>query len=235
MIETRIGTAIIAYIEPHPGRAKAFNRWYERDHLYSAATGAPGAFSGARWVATRECKALRPPTATWFGDPARGSYLTTVWVLEGFQAEWDEWVGRQMGQLQSQPDRMFAGRDHMRTAVYRFEHEVRTEGGVSAATALDHPFAGVIALAVHARSGPGAMRAIVGPEIPTAAVFSTERVVMAEGEPPPYDLVLGFTVGDPIDAWHARVATALASMPGVGFASPFIRTIPGTDAYVEEL
>jgi hypothetical protein len=66
-------------------------------------------------------------------------------------------------------------------------------------------------------------------------VFSVERVVMAEGETPPYDLVLGFTVGDPIGAWHARVASALASMPGVGFASPFIRTIPGTDAYVEDL
>jgi hypothetical protein len=204
--------------------------------MYATATGGPGAFSGARWVATRACKAVRPPGATWFGDPARGSYLTTVWVLEGAQAEWDAWVDRQMQELRTQPDRMFAGRDHLRTAVYRFEHEVRTAGGVSAATALDHPFSGVVALAVNARSGPGVMRAIVGPEIPTAAVFSPERVVIAEEqEPPPYDLVLGFTVGDPVAAWHARVAPELPAMPGVGFASPFIRTIPGTDAYVGDL
>jgi hypothetical protein len=232
--EVGIGTAVIAYIEPHEGQGPAFNRWYERDHMYAAATGAPGAFSGARWVATRACKALRPPGGTWFGDPARGSFLTTVWVLDGSQAEFDTWVGHQMDDLRTQPDRLFAGRDHLRTAVYRFEHELRT-GTVSAATALDYPYAGVIALAVHARSGPAAMRAIVGAEIPTAAVFSTERVLMAEGEAPPHDLVLGFTEGDPIAAWHARVAPVLASLAHIGFASPFIRTIPGTDAYVGEI
>jgi hypothetical protein len=233
--EVGIGTAIIAYIEPHDGQAEAFNRWYERDHMYAATTGGPGAFSGARWVATRACKAVRPPGGTWFGDPARGSFLTTVWLLGGSQPEWDTWVGRQMNELRAQPDRMFAGRDHLRTAVYRFEHELRTETGVSAATALDHPFAGVIVLAVNARSGPAAMRSVVGVEIPTMAVFSTERVLMAEGEAPPCDLVLGFTVEDPVVAWHARVAPVLASLPNIGFASPFIRTIPGTDAYIDEL
>jgi hypothetical protein len=233
--EVGIGTAVIAYIEPHEGEAEAFNRWYERDHMYAATTGGPGAFSGARWVATRACKAVRPPEGTWFGDPARGSFLTTVWVLDGCQPEWDAWVGRQMDQLRAQSDRMFAGRDHLRTAVYRFEHELRTGKGVSAATALDHPFAGVIVLAVNARSGPAAMRSIVGAEIPTAAVFSTERVLMAEGDAPPYDLVLGFTEEDPIAAWHARVAPVLASLAHIGFASPFIRTIPGTDAYVGEI
>jgi len=53
MTEVGIGTAIIAYIEPHEREAKAFNRWYERDHMYAATTAGPGAFSGARWVATR--------------------------------------------------------------------------------------------------------------------------------------------------------------------------------------
>jgi hypothetical protein len=233
--EVGIGTAIIAYIEPHEGQAEAFNRWYERDHMYAAATGGPGAFAGARWVATRACKALRPPNGVWFGDTARGSFLTTVWVLDGSQEEFDTWIARQMDQLREEGGRMFAGRDHLRTAVYRFEHELRTETGVSAATALDHPFAGVIVLAVSARSGPAVMRSIVGAEIPTAAVFTTERVIMAEGEAPAHDLVLGFTVADPIAAWHARVEPVLASLPHIGFASPFIRTIPGTDAYVGEI
>src|SRR5207253_1737577 len=71
MIEVGIGTAIIAYIEPHAGQAQEFNRWYERDHMYATTTSGPGAFSGARWVATRACKAVRPPAACWFGDPAR--------------------------------------------------------------------------------------------------------------------------------------------------------------------
>ena len=66
-------------------------------------------------------------------------------------------------------------------------------------------------------------------------MFSPERVILAEVEPPAHDLVLGFTAGDPIEAWNARVAPALASIPDVGFASPFVRTIPGTDAYVDDL
>ncbi|HUI49944.1 MAG TPA: hypothetical protein VL119_14725, partial [Acidimicrobiia bacterium] len=93
MTDVGIGTAVIAYIEPHAGQARAFNRWYERDHMYAATTAGPGAFSGARWIATRACKAVRPPGTTWFGDPARGSFLTTVWLLDGCQAEWDAWVG----------------------------------------------------------------------------------------------------------------------------------------------
>ena len=94
-----IGTAIVSYIEPHAGQARQFNRWYERDHFYAATTAGPGAFSGARWVATGACKAVRPARATWFGDPARGSYLTTVWLLEDAQAEWEAWVAQQMSTL----------------------------------------------------------------------------------------------------------------------------------------
>ena len=37
-----VGTAVIAYIEPHAGEARAFNRWYERDHFYAAAMAGPG-------------------------------------------------------------------------------------------------------------------------------------------------------------------------------------------------
>jgi hypothetical protein len=232
--DVAIGTAIVAYIEPHPGQAQAFNRWYERDHMYAATTGGPGAFSGARWIATRACKAARPAGATWFGDPARGSFLTTVWLLDGSQSEWDAWVGRQMEGLRAQADRMFAGRDHVHTAVYRFTSEARA-GGVSAATALDHPFGGVTAIAAGVGLGADCARAVVSSAVPTAAVLSPERVILGDADPPPHELVLAFTVGDPLEAWRARVAPVLESLPQVGFASPFLRTIPGTDAYVDEI
>jgi len=235
MTEVAIGTAIIAYIEPHAGQALAFNRWYDRDHMYAATTAGPGAFSGARWIATRACKALRPAGATWFGDPAHGSFLTTVWLLEGTQAEWDAWVGERMQKLRAEPDRLFAGRDHVHTAAYRFASERRADGGTSAATAHDHPFAGVIAIAVAAGGGTACAETIVGRELPVAAVFTRERVIMTEVEAPAHDLVLGFTPSDPLDAWNALVAPVLASIPDVGFASPFIRTIPGTDTYVDQL
>ncbi len=235
MKEVGIGTAIVAYIEPHDGQAHAFNRWYERDHMYATTTAGPGAFAGARWIATRACKAVRPPGATWFGDPARGSFLTTVWLLDGFQADWDAWVAQQMGVLSAEPDRMFPGREHLHTVMYRFAEEVRIADGPAAATALDRPFDGVILLALGAGEGAAGARLVVGDETPVAAVFTPERVIMSAVEPPPYDLVLAFTGGDPLDAWRARVEPVLASLPSVGFASPFLRTIPGTDSYIDDL
>jgi hypothetical protein len=38
-----------------------------------------------------------------------------------------------------------------------------------------------------------------------------------------------------LEVWRARIEPALARLPAVGFASPFLRTIPGTDAYVDDL
>ena len=161
--------------------------------MYAATTAGPGAFAGARWVATRACKAVRPPGATWFGDPARGSFLTTVWLLDGTQAG----VGR-VGRAPDgdacarEADRMFAGRDHLHTAVYRFVGEARADGGVSAATALDHPFGGVVAIAVPAGDGRRRRaRRSSAPSCRSSAVFAPERVILAEAEPPPHDLVLG--------------------------------------------
>jgi hypothetical protein len=223
---------VIAYIEPHERQAQAFNRWYERDHMYAAATAGPGAFAGARWVATRACKAVRPKDATWFGDPARGSYLTTLWILDGAQAEWDAWVAGQMDKLRAEPDRMFAGRDHIHTGVYRFVHESRAGSSVSTATAIDHPHAGVVVLAVPPGAAVAAADALASDAVPTVAVFAPERTILTSAEPPAHELVIGFTAGDPVAAWRKRVTSLLDR---VGFASPFVRTIPGTDMYTDDL
>jgi hypothetical protein len=230
--DVQVGTAVIAYVEPHEGQAQAFNRWYERDHMYAATTAGPGAFAGARWVATRACKAVRPRDATWFGDPARGSYLTTVWLLDDTQAEWDAWVSGQMERLRAEPDRMFAGRDHLQTGVYRFVVGCRAAGGVSVATAIDHPHAGVVLLAVPPGAAAETAAALVSDDVPTVAAFAQERSILTTTEPPAHQLVVGFTATDPLALWAARVEPLLA---GVGFASPFLRTIPGTDAYTDDL
>ena len=100
-------------------------------------------FAGARWVATRACKARAAAGRDWFGDPARGSFLTTVWLLDGTQAEWDD-VGRDGdgGAAAPSPSRMFPGRDHVHTAVYRYFGEASADDTLSAAVALDHGYAG---------------------------------------------------------------------------------------------
>jgi hypothetical protein len=225
-----VGTAVVAYVEPHAGQARAFNAWYERDHFYAAALAGPGMFAGGRWVATRACKAVRPP-GTLFGDPARGAYLATYWVLPDRQAEWDDWAAREYAA--TPPDRRFAGRDHVHTGVYRFAGDARTDGAPAPATALDHGFAGLIEIATTGDADAVA-REIVGSDVPLAMWFDADRTIMTTSAPPPHRLVLAFCATDPIEAW-SRVEIAVDARDGIGFASPFLATIPGTDAYVEDL
>jgi hypothetical protein len=242
MIESvDVGTAIVAYIEPHVGDERDFNHWYERDHFYAAAMAGPGAFAGGRFVATRECKVLRPATATAFGGADRGSYLALYWLLPGTQAQWEAWTGEQVATLVDQ-GRMFAGRDHLHTAAYRFATQWRRADGPPVALALDRCFAGATAFAL----APGAdvdrfAKAIVGDGVPVVASFTPERLIMSVLDDPldgpdSHTLLLAFVDGDVPRTWKARVEPVLATVgTDVLFASPFLRTIPGTDTYVDQL
>ena len=75
---------------------------------------------------------------------------------------------------------------------------------------------------------------LVGPDLPLVVGFGPQRVIMSSANPGPHTLVLGFCTGDPLGVWP-RVASVLANRTDIGFASPFLRTIPGTDTYVDEL
>jgi hypothetical protein len=229
-----IGTAIVSYIEPAPGQARAFNEWYERDHFPATVLAGPGVFAGARFVATRVCKDLRPADATLFGDPRRGSYLAVAWVLPGKQAEWDAWVAREMEQVAAQ-GRLFAGREHVHTAVYRFAWE---QGDVPAIVALDRGVPGVIAIATTTASASAippdrtcVTFRFMGPISHASSIvgLELERTIVSSAEPPPHTLVLAFCQSDPIATFAA------VTIGDAGFASPFLATIPGTDAYAEDL
>lgn len=219
-----VGTAVVAYVEPHAGLAREFNEWYERDHFYAAAMAGPGMYAGARWVATRAHKRARP-AGTLFGDPGRGSYLATYWVLPGMQAEWEEWSARTYAALP--PERLFADRDHLHTAVYRHAWDRRTADAPVPATALDHPFGGV---AVVAATDPALVAdwagSVLSEQVPLVVGFERQRVVMASAVAPDHVLAIAFCRGD---------ALAVALPPDAGFASAFVRTVPGTDRYVDDL
>ena len=214
-----IGTAIVSYIEPHPGRAVDFNRWYERDHFPAAVKAGPGVFAGARFVATRACKEVRPRSGRLLGDPARGSYLGVAWVLPGKQAEWDAWVAREMETIAAQ-DRLFPGRDHVHTAVYEWIWE---KGSVDAIVALECGYPGAIVVA----DERGAPRL----DLAVAVGLRLLRTIVSQAAPPPHELVLGLCAGDPL----AEYAGLSESVKGCGFASPFLATVPGTDTYADEL
>jgi hypothetical protein len=213
-VAIEIGTAIVSYIEPAPGQAAAFNDWYERDHFPATVLAAPGAFAGGRFVATRDCKQAR--MGTLFGDPTRGSYLAVAWVLPGKQAEWDEWISREMKVLAAE-DRLFPHREHVHTAVYRFLWE---RGEIPAMFAFDgRRCRGVVALSHD-----------VPVDAYTTIGLTLERTIVSSADPPQHDLVLAFCASDPIGALGAAHVRR-----EIGFASAFLPVIPGTDAYTEEL
>jgi hypothetical protein len=224
-----IGTAIVSYIEPHPGQAAEFNRWYERDHFPATVKAGPGVFSAARFVATRECKSLRPVAGRLFGDPARGSYLAVAWVLPGKQAEWDAWVAREMETIAAH-DRLFAGRDHVHTAVYRC---ISQSGAVDATVALECGFPGAIVVGAEAnlsRVAPG------DADVAAAVELRLERTIISQAEPPPHDLLFVLCERDPLATFAAR-RKRFDGRGAVGgtFASPFLATVPGTDTYAGDL
>jgi hypothetical protein len=209
MIE--IGTAIVSYIEPHPGQARAFNEWYELDHFPAAVLAGPGVFAGARFIATSECKALR--VGSLLGDPERGTFLAVAWVLPGKQAEWDAWVGREMETIAAE-GRLFPGREHVHTAVYGF---VGATGERPAIVALDAGAAGVLA-----STQP------LGVDAPVTVTLALERTIISSADPPAHELVLAFCDDDPLRAFKA------ANSEDCAYASPFLAAVPGTNTYVEE-
>jgi len=231
-----VGTAIVSYIEPHAGAARDFNRWYERDHFPAAVLAGPGAYSGARFVATRACKVVRAD-ASLFGDPRVGSYLSIAWVLPGAQDAWDAWIPGQMDTLVG-ADRMFPARDHLHTAVYDLAWSKSVGGAPPVSRALDVGFRGVIAIAAFGDDDDleAWAAAFVGPEVPVVAGLHRRRLlVSALGEPAAHRLVLCFVAGDPQEVWVRAIAPAVAARTDVGFAGPFLATVPGTDTYVDDL
>ena len=50
---------LLTLVDPHKGFESAYNRWYERDHFYAGCMEGPWQIAGSRWVATREMKDLR--------------------------------------------------------------------------------------------------------------------------------------------------------------------------------
>ena len=229
-----IGTAVVAYIEPHAGAARAFNRWYERDHFYAAAMAGPGMFAGARWVATRDCKAGRPENDA-LRRPRAWFLPRDVLGAAGHATAWDEWAAAEYAKTPA--DRLFAARDHIHTAMYRFRWDARTEDAPPPATALDHGFAGVIAIASVAPADWLAdwSRKHLSNEMHLLVALASARTIMTTTDAVDHVLLLGFCRADPLRVWRDQVAPALPEVPGLGFASPFLRTVPGTDAYVDDL
>lgn len=253
-----LGSILFTLIEPHEGWEVAYNRWYERDHFYAGCMVGPHNFAGARFVAPTPYKALRHVAE---GSPAgddakRGSYLSLYWVEAGHHQDWNKWAYRQFKWLHDN-GRMFPHRDHVHTLLYQHDWAVyRDPDPVPAALALDHRFEG---LAVVIGEASGAREDVdawyreehlprMQPDSAIAMTLSFSAVpLLVEAQDVAKDpdverrwLHLHFLEADPGGVWMDSFADhpATVEASGVGrvvWQSPFIPTVPGTDAYSSQL
>lgn len=256
----QVGTMLFTLVEPHRGHEVDYNRWYERDHMLAGCMIGAGWFAGRRWVATRDLKDLRRPEPSAFlpGHEREGSYLATYWIHRGEDAEAIDWGSTQVRWLHDN-GRMFPHRDHVHTLMYVHRWAVEREpDGVPTALALDHPWAGLVAVTVDRAAGDDArsFSAWVADEAlpaaiegtPLAKVVGFTPIPLPEGAPvtqpvnPDHDrrlLLLGFLDEDPATAWPAvgaaLDAVAASGRATVSWAAPFLPTVPGTDRYTDQL
>lgn len=256
----RIGMMLFTLIEPHPGRHRDYNRWYERDHFYSGVMTLPGSLSGARWIATPALKARRRPGASpVVPDPGRGSFLTTYYVDAERVGEWDVAASDAVRAL-GDAGRLWPERDHVITRFVDFAHAVyRDADPVPAVQTLDHRYPGLVC--VVGRGTAGATRDELLPHLrddlvpgllkgsPIASVltftmrpFEGERPPDLPVDPDPEDrfLQLWFVETAPDAVWaeaFGPVADRFAADPRVEleWMGGFLPTVPGTDAHVDLL
>ena len=249
--EIRLGSALFTMVEPHPGHEVAYNRWYERDHFYAGCLVGPWLFAGRRWVATRDLKDLRfGEEPDLLGGVRRGSYLAIYWVVEGKHDEHFDWALDQVKWLHAN-GRMFEHRDHVHTLLYRYEW-CSDPGGrdVPPELALDHPFSGLVVTMIERaegrttddvrewweRAGSSALSVAFSPiPLPPGAPVTQPGLDRLERR----TLVLGFGSDPPSARWSEhRAACESAPSHGLGrvvWSAPFVPTVPGTDAFTDEL
>jgi len=254
-----LGHAILALHDPHRGHEVAFNRFYERDHMYAAAF-APFTLAAQRWVATRALKDLRYPADGPFGQPVdRGSYLAMYWIQAGHLEDQQHWVS-EFNQVLTAHGRTFDARDVQTATTYDYVGGAFADpDGVPPEQALEHRYPGLVWTWVERDPATplDALRAWLLDEHLPAAFAGT-----------PVAMTLAFTPLPKADWWPK----AAPEVPGVGdrlmlvhfletgaqecwaqcfaglgktiddsgrartlMVAPFVPTVPGTDRYTDEL
>jgi hypothetical protein len=254
-----LGSAVFALIEPRPGAARAFNRWYERDHLYTLRV-APWTLAATRWVAPRPLKALRAPAEGAIATPVgAGSYLTTAWIQAGGEEEHLRFVAALAPGLAA-AGRLFSEREHVHTYRYRFLGSAsRDADGVPPELALDRGYPGLVLTWIEREPGLALeerAERLLRDWLPARLAGSPVELALAFAllprpaswppeipEPAGLDerlLLAHFLECDPRAAWVRHFGSFGADLARTGgarllLAAPFVPTRPGTDAFVDEL
>lgn len=247
----RLGGALVTIVDPHKGHEVAYNRWYERDHFYAGCMIGNWNISGARFVATRDLKALRyPADSPIIPDPEAGSYLSVYWILAGKFGEWMQWATAQVKWLHEN-GRMFDERDHVHTLMYSFRTHYERADGVPVELALDHRSPYLVLVMgrpspttsldqIDAWFADNEPLGVVGAELtPLPLPDNVAKGVRAKSESDHF-CQLWFVDDEITDVWDDRFAGLgdAFSADGLGeltLVAPFRATIPGTDTYTDQL
>jgi len=258
----RVGSMLFTLVDPHPGFERAYNRWYERDHYYAGCMTGPHLYAGSRWVATRELKNQRWPTsASNIAEPFdAGSYAAIYFVERGHHDDFLAWARPRVNALYAQ-GRGFSERSHVHTVMFDFlGAHYRDTDPVPVDLALEHRYDGIFCVWFDALEGDAAalysrlrerfLPALLqgsGIEIasawtPSAGENDEKNVPMALGSRaggPERLLQVLFVAGD-VRAQVERVRVYTEGVEREGLAAvrlvaPFVRTVVGTDRYVDEL
>jgi hypothetical protein len=259
----KVGSMLLTMVDPHEGFERAYNRWYERDHFYAGCMIGPYLFAGSRWVATRELKDLRWPSGDEaIAKPAdRGSYVSIYWVEKGHHDDhFIDFAKPQVRWLYGN-NRGFPERTHVHTVLFDHLGSVyRDPDPVPVDLALDHGYDAIVAGWFDAREGdaaglhaalaadlaPGLLQ---GSNIEIASSWTPSAGENAErNEPMDLGTVAGgperlcqlfFVKGDVRDSVAAlrgyTDAVDAAGLATVHLFAPFLRTVVGTDTYVDQL
>lgn len=247
----RLGGALVTLVEPHEGHEVAYNRWYERDHFYAGCMIGAWNVSGARFVATKDLKALRyPADSPVIADLSTGSYLALYWVLAGKFGEWMQWGSTQVKWLHEN-DRMYPERDHIHTLMYKFRTEFEDPDGVPVELALDHRSPYVVLVIGEPSEGTSLddvdtwfrdneMLGAVGAELtPVPLPKDPAPGVKADFAENRF-CQLWFVDDDLPATWDDTFAPlgerfAAAGLGELVLVAPFRATVPGTDTYTDQL
>jgi hypothetical protein len=257
-----LGSILVSLLEPAPGKALEFNRWYERDHFYAGCMTGEHFFAGRRFVATRDLKALRyPASSRAVPDTSIGSFLALYWMERGHHRVAEDWAVERVLWL-GENGRMDGGggRKAVHASFYRHRWAAcRDDDGVPPEVALDHPFPGVVLVVSERPEGVSAderERWMLEEHLPAALPGSSAALCLSldplelPEESPAYvapepgsdrrGLEIYFLDGSPDLDWASGFAglgdaQAQAGMGEVAFAAGFLPTLPGSDRYVDEV
>ncbi len=261
----KVGSMLLTLVDPHKGFEQAYNRWYERDHFYGGCMEARYQIAGSRWVATRELKDLRwPAGSTAVANPLdAGSFVAIYWVLADHHDDWDKWSTDQVADLYA-AGRGFPERSHVHTATFEYIGvDYRDPDGVPLTLALDHKYSGIFLVFIDGKDGRDAAathadlskevlpKALEGSKLDIASSWLPTEAFRGSGRSG-QPMALGspggdtnrlcqifFTDGDVREQVDAvRAYTDAVDASGIGevlLAAPFIRTVVGTDTYVDQI